>query len=197
LNENYAQPSLPAGVEGDVIRGLYRVGGHTPDGAVAHVRLLGSGAILREVIAAAQMLATEWRIASDVYSATSFAELAREAAEVERDNRLHPGRAARDSHVQRMLGGDRLVVAATDYVRAYPQLIAPYLSARYVTLGTDGFGRSDTREAVRRFFEVDRASIVLATLHALAQQGRIATDVPARAIEVYQIATGEAPPWTR
>jgi pyruvate dehydrogenase E1 component len=197
LNENYAQPSLPAGVEGDVIRGMYRCGGHAPDGAVAHVRLLGSGAILREVIAAAEMLANEWKIASDVFSVTSFSELARDATEVERDNRLHPGRPARESHVQRMLAGDRLVVAATDYVRAYPQLIAPHVRARFVTLGTDGFGRSDTRPAVRKFFEVDRASILLATLHALAQQGQIPADAPARAIATYQIPTDEPPPWTR
>jgi pyruvate dehydrogenase E1 component len=197
LNENYAQPSLPEGVEQALVRGLYRYGGHAPANAVASVRLLGSGAILREVIAAAEMLAQDWNVASDVYSATSFSELARDAAEVERANRLHPDQPARQSHVEGLLAGDRLVVAATDYVRAYPQLIAPYLRGRYVTLGTDGFGRSDTRPAVRRFFEVDRASIVQATLAALAQSGQIAADVPAKAITKYEIPTDAPPPWTR
>jgi pyruvate dehydrogenase E1 component len=197
LNENYAQPSLPEGVEKDLIRGLYRLGGQAPDGAVANVRLLGSGAILREVIAAAEMLARDWNVGSDVYSVTSFSELARDAAEVERWNRLHPDQSMRRSHVDETLPGDRLIVAATDYVRAYPQLIAPHLRARYVTLGTDGFGRSDTRAAVRRFFEVDRASIALATLSALAQGGQIAADVPAQAIAKYEIPADDAPPWTR
>ena len=197
LNENYAQPSLPEGVEEDLIRGAYRLGGHAPVGAVANVRLLGSGAILREVIAAAELLARDWNVASDVYSVTSFSELARDAAEVERWNRLHPDQSMRRSHVDQTLAGDRLIVAATDYVRAYPQLIAPQLRARYVTLGTDGFGRSDTRAAVRRFFEVDRASIVLATLSALAQAGEIAPDVPARAIAKYEIPVDDAPPWKR
>ena len=197
LNENYAQPSLPEGVEPALIRGMYRYGGHAPGGAVASVRLLGSGAILREVIAAAEMLSKDWNVASDIYSVTSFSELARDAAEVERANRLHPDQPAKQSHVEQLLEGERLVLAATDYVRAYPQLIAPYLRARYVTLGTDGFGRSDTRSAVRRFFEVDRASIVLATLAALAQSGQITAEVPAKAIKKYEIPTDEPPPWTR
>jgi pyruvate dehydrogenase E1 component len=135
------------------------------------VRLLGSGTILREVIAAAELLASEWGVAAEVWSATSFSELARDAREVERFNRLHPSDEARLSHVQRCLAGNAPVIAATDYVRAWPQLIASYVDAPFTALGTDGFGRSDTRAALRSFFEVDRHHVVLAALTALRAQG--------------------------
>jgi pyruvate dehydrogenase E1 component len=196
MNENYAQPSLPAGVEVDIIKGMYRFGGHAPEKAAAHVRLLGSGAILREVIAAAAMLAQDWNIGSDIYSVTSFSELAREAAEVQRWNRLHPEQEPRLSHVERQMAGSELTVAATDYVRAYPQLIAPYLPGRFIVLGTDGFGRSDTRSALRRFFEVDAQAIVLATLDALARQGRLERKLVGEAMQRYGISSGAAAPWT-
>ncbi|WP_164963587.1 alpha-ketoglutarate dehydrogenase [Rubrivivax sp. JA1026] len=164
-NENVAMPSLPEGVRDDLLRGLYRLETHG-DGPV-RLRLIGSGAILREVQAAARTLAAEHGIACEVFSATSFAELAREAAECRRLDRLEPLAEPRVSHVERLLAGDAPVVAATDYVRAWPQLIAEYVDARYVTLGTDGFGRSDTRRRLREFFEVDAASIVQAALQAL------------------------------
>jgi pyruvate dehydrogenase E1 component len=125
---------------------------------------------LPEVIAASALLADDWGIGSDIWSVTSFSELSREAREVERWNRLHPSADSRESHVEHSLAGASIVVAATDYVRAYPQLIAPYVEGRYVTLGTDGFGRSDTRAALRRFFEVDRYQIVIATLQALGSR---------------------------
>jgi pyruvate dehydrogenase E1 component len=197
MNENYAQPSLPEGVADDVIRGMYRYGGHTAGKGKPSVRLLGSGAILLEVIAAAELLTKDWGVGSDVYSVTSFSELAREAAEVERQNRLHPQKKRQNSHVERLLAGTGLTVAATDYVRAYPQLIAPYLDGRYVTLGTDGFGRSDTRSALRRFFEVDRHAIVLAALDGLVRDGLIEGKVAASAIERYGIETDSAAPWRR
>jgi pyruvate dehydrogenase E1 component len=196
-NENYAQRRLPAGAEHDVLRGLYLCEKKVVDKARAHVRLLGSGAILREVLAAADMLANDWQISSEIFSATSLPLLAREAAEAERENRLHPLAAPRQSHVQKLLAGESPVIAATDYVRAYAGLIAPYLRARYVTLGTDGFGRSDTRPLLRRFFEVDRASITLAALHALAAAGNIPRDLPAEAIKHYELATDQAAPWLR
>jgi pyruvate dehydrogenase E1 component len=162
------------------------------------VRLLGSGAILREVIAAARLLADDWSVGSEVFSVTSFSELAREARAVERANRLQPGDADRTSHVARLLAGSDPVVAATDYVRAWPQLIAEYVGARYVTLGTDGFGRSDTRTALRRFFEVDRYHVVLAALQALAREGRCERAVLAEAVRRYGIdSTPAAPPWDR
>ena len=130
----------------------------------ASLRLLGSGAILREVIKAAELLAREHGVACEVFSVTSYSELAREARELQRQDRLEPLAVPRLSHVARLLAGDAPIVAASDYVRAWPQLIAEYVPARFVTLGTDGFGRSDTREQLRRFFEVDAASIVRAAL---------------------------------
>jgi len=197
MNENYAQPSMPAGIESDVIQGMYRYATRTPAQPVSQVRLLGSGAILREVIAAAELLAQDWNVGSDVHSVTSFSELARQAAEVERWNRLHPLQSARRSHVEQQLSGARPVIAATDYVRAYPQLIAPYIEARFVTLGTDGFGRSDNRPALRRFFEVDRHSIVLATLATLSRLGDLPRESASQAIERYGIDAEAAAPWRR
>ena len=173
MNENYAQPSLPAGVEADIIKGLYRHSVHEARQPVGEVRLVGSGAILREVIAAAEMLARDWGVQAEVFSATSFSELARDAREAERWNRLHTESEARSSHLQHCLPGNVPVVAASDYVRAWPQLAGAYLDAPFTALGTDGFGRSDTRAALRSFFEVDRQHIVLAALDALRRQGRV------------------------
>jgi len=189
MNENYAQPSLPEGAAEGIVRGMYRLGGYG-DGE-AKVRLLGSGAILREVIAAAQMLAAEWNVASEVFSVTSFSELAREAREVERWNRLHPAQAPRSSHVETLLAGAAPIVAATDYVRAYPQLVASYLRAPFTALGTDGFGRSDTRAALRQFFEVNREHIVVAVLAALSRERA------AEAIARYGIETETGASWLR
>jgi pyruvate dehydrogenase E1 component len=195
MNENYAQPSLPDGAEADVIRGLYRLRTESPPSPRAHVRLLGSGAILREVVAGAELLASDWDIRSDVFSATSFSELARDARAAERWNRLHPADPPRRSHVEAMLAGDAPIVAATDYVRAYPQLIAAYTRARFVALGTDGFGRSDTRAALRGFFEVDRRHVVVAALQALAQDGVLPGALVAEAIARYAVDAGAPASW--
>ncbi len=197
MNESYAQPSLPAGVEAHVIRGMYRYSGSAQKDDSSRVCLLGCGAILLEVIAASCLLEVDWDVRADVYSVTSFGELAREAASVQRWNRLHPSEPRRRSHVEEQLAGAGIVVAATDYVRAYPQLISPYVDARYVCLGTDGFGRSDTRRELRRFFEVDRHHIVLAVLDALASQGRVAKSAPGEAIERYFIDVSSPEPWSR
>ena len=131
MNENYAQPTLPEGVEADLIRGLYRLAVHQPAQARGLVRLVGSGTILREVMAAAEMLAQDWGVACEVWSATSFSELARNARETERHNRLNPQALAQQSHVQRCLGGSAPVVAASDYVRAWPQLMGAYVQAPF------------------------------------------------------------------
>ncbi|HJV60358.1 MAG TPA: alpha-ketoglutarate dehydrogenase [Albitalea sp.] len=197
MNENYEQPSLPAEVHADLLRGMYRLHTHALPTPRAGVRLLGSGTILREVIAAGQLLADQWQVASEVFSVTSFSELAREARELERGNRLQPGSIDRVSHVARLLAGKAPIVAATDYVRAWPQLIAEYVDARYITLGTDGFGRSDTRTALRRFFEVDRHQIVLAALQALVREGACERHVLADAAQRYGLAADAPPPWTR
>jgi pyruvate dehydrogenase E1 component len=197
MNESYAQPSLPAGVEADIVKGLYRFATHTPAAeANGRVRLVGSGTILREVIAAAARLAADWRVEAEVWSATSFAELDRDAREVERWNRLHPEQAPRSSHVVQCLAGDDPVIAATDYVRAWPQLAGAHIEAPFTALGTDGFGRSDTRASLRRFFEIDCGHVVLAALTALRTQGRVDAATCARAIAAYGLAEEAPAPWT-
>ena len=209
MNENYAQPSLPAGVEGDILRGLYRCRAYPANDAASdplgprvgppmrpRVRLLGSGAILREVIAAAELLAQDWQIDAEVWSATSYSELAREARALQRQQRLQPLEAPASSHLQRCLAGNTPIVAASDYVRAWPGLVAPYLAAPMTILGTDGFGRSDTRAALRRFFEVDRHHIVLAALAALRDAGDVSAEQCAQAIERYAIAADAASSWS-
>jgi pyruvate dehydrogenase E1 component len=189
MNENYPQPSLPDGGAEAIVRGMYRLGAYGR--GTAQVRLLGSGAILREVMAAAQMLAADWDVASELFSVTSFTELARDARDVERRNRLHPLEAPRRSHVETLLAGDAPVVAATDYVRAYPQLVAAYLRAPFTALGTDGFGRSDTRAALRGFFEVSREHVVVAALASLTRERA------AEAIARYGIEADHDAPWLR
>ncbi|CAG2147260.1 alpha-ketoglutarate dehydrogenase [Cupriavidus plantarum] len=198
-NENYAQAPLPASAHADVIRGMYRFGergadtGRDTDGgthARARVRLLGSGPILREVIAAADLLAKDWNVHSEIWSVTSFPELARDARECERQQ-LFGGNAEARSHVAQCLDGTAPIVAATDYVRAYAQLIAPYVEARYIALGTDGFGRSDTRGALRRFFGIDRHHIVVSALQAIDPA------LHARAIAQYGLRADAAAPWER
>jgi pyruvate dehydrogenase E1 component len=196
-NENYAQQALPEGVRDDVIRGMYRLAKFGPQNAPQPVRLLGSGAILGEVIAAARLLADDWNLASEVWSVTSYSELAREANALERQARLNPSAPVQSSHLQRCLAGNAPVIAASDWVRAWPQTIASYLSAPFTTLGTDGFGRSDTRQALREFFEVDRHHVALAALHALARCAGIDASIPAQAIERYKIHVESDAPWER
>jgi pyruvate dehydrogenase E1 component len=196
MNENYAQPSLPAGAAEGVVRGMYRYAQHERAGRPS-VRLLGSGPILREVIAAGELLAADWDVGAEVWSVTSFSELAREAREVERWNRLHPAQPPRRSHLDDCLAGPAPVVASTDYVVAYPQLIAAYVEAPFVALGTDGFGRSDTRAALRRFFEVDRHHVVVGALRALQRQGAVAAEVVEAAIQRYGLERDGMPPWNR
>lgn len=191
MNENYPQPSLPAGVEAAIIKGMYRLSGQ-PDGKV---RLLGSGTLVREAQAAAQLLADDWQIDAEVFSVTSFSELARDAREAERWNRLHPQQPARRSHLAACLPKGAPVVAVSDYVRAVPQMIGSYVDSAYTVLGTDGFGRSDTRAALRNFFEVDRHHIVLAALTALAEQGSLERGVCQQAIERYALQTDREAPW--
>jgi pyruvate dehydrogenase E1 component len=138
------------------------------------VTLMGSGTILREVIAAADILSRDFGIPSDIYSAPSFSELRREAIEIERWNRLHPGEPARKPYVKQALSkATGPFIAATDYMRAWPDMIREWVPGRFVTLGTDGFGRSDGRSALRRHFEVDAKNIVYASLHALAEEGAL------------------------
>jgi pyruvate dehydrogenase E1 component len=207
MNENYPQPSLPPDARDGVIRGMYRYAAYgkqggcaaTPDAAAAPtVRLLGAGAILREVIAAGQLLEQEFAVASEVWSVTSFSELAREAAAAERTARLSPASTVEPTHLETCLAGDTPIVAASDYVRAVPQMLAAYLPGRrFIALGTDGFGRSDTRSALRRFFEVDRDSIALAAIQALVDDGRLPRRLLGQATERLGAGLAAPPPWRR
>jgi pyruvate dehydrogenase E1 component len=196
MNENYAQPSMPAGVAEQIVKGLYRL----PRPAVAvgrpAVQLLGSGAILREVLAAADILIRDFDVASDVFSVTSFSELARDAREVERHNRFNPTAPARRSHIEQCLSAKTPIVAATDYVRAYPELIASHVRARFLALGTDGFGRSDTRAALRDFFEVDRHSIAVAALAELVRERSLDPSVLEAAILRFRIDASRRASWS-
>ena len=196
MNENYDQPSMPENAETGIIKGLYLLASYGSKKGDGLVRLLGSGAILPEVVEAAKMLEAEWDVSSEVWSATSYSELARDAREAERRNRLNPLGEPVVSHLAACLSGAAIITAASDYVRAYPHMIAAYLEARFTALGADGFGRSDTRQALRAFFEVDRRSVVIAALASLAAEGLIAREVVSDAIERYGVNSSAPPPWT-
>jgi pyruvate dehydrogenase E1 component len=195
MNERYIQPAMPAGVEEGIIKGMYLL--QAANKSEQTVQLLGSGAILNEVIAAADLLQKDFAIAADVWSVTSFGELRRDGAAVERANMLAPEKKPAVAYVEHCLyAHNGPVVAATDYVRAYADLVRPYISRTSVTLGTDGFGRSDTRENLRRFFEVNRYYIVIAALYALAKDGKVpASDVTA-AMKKYGIDPNKSDPVT-
>lgn len=194
MNERYLQPAMPKGVEEGIMKGMYLLQKGTGKHAV---QLLGSGAILNEVIAAAELLKNDFEVAADVWSVTSFSELRREGIAVERANRLAPTTTPTLSYVERSLQNHTgPVIAATDYVRAYADLIRPYIARTYVTLGTDGFGRSDTRANLRHFFEVDRYYIAVAALHALAKEGAIPVSKVTAAIKKYNIDPDKPNPVT-
>ncbi|WP_028007309.1 pyruvate dehydrogenase (acetyl-transferring), homodimeric type [Solimonas flava] len=194
-NENYPHPALPAGAEAGIIKGMYRLRADEQPGE-AHVQLLGSGCILREVIAAADLLKEEWGVSSDIWSVPSFTELAREGREAERWNLLHPTQPAKKSYVQECLEGTTgPVIASSDWVRAYAEQIRPYVPGRYHVLGTDGFGRSDNRPALRDFFEIDRRWIVVRSLMALAEQKRLPPERVEQAIKIYGIKPDRRAPW--
>jgi pyruvate dehydrogenase E1 component len=196
MNENYPMPALPDGAVEGIVRGIHRI--RAAEGSGPRVRLLGSGTILREVLAGADLLAADWGVTADVFSVTSFTELQRDGMQTDRWNRLHPTREPRTAYVRQALGDGRApVVAASDYVRALPELIRAWVDGRYDVLGTDGFGRSDWRRALRAFFEVDRRHVAVAALHGLAQGGAIEPAVVQYAIERYEVDAEVGPPWRR
>jgi pyruvate dehydrogenase E1 component len=200
LNENYEHPSMPEGVENGILKGMYAFR-READSQAPRVQLLGSGAIFREAMAAADLLKQDWQVDADLWSCPSFNELARDGYETERYNRLHPAEPKRIAHVTQCLaptgGGTRgPVIAATDYIRLFADQIRPYVTGRYVVLGTDGFGRSDTREKLRHFFEVDRYWITLAALSALAEEGAVKPETVAAAIAKYGLNPDKPNPIT-
>ena len=184
-NENYPQAPKPEGVDEGILRGIYRFAAAPDAGREAHaVRLVGSGAILGQVLEAQHILAERFGVAAEVYSAPSFPLLRRDALEVDRWNRLHPAATARVPYVAGVLGADGgPIVAASDWMKVIPQMVAPWVPATFVALGTDGFGRSDTRESLRAFFEIDAASIAAAAMAALARDGYVTPKAAAAAIK--------------
>ncbi len=196
MNENYVQPAMPDGVEEGIKKGIYKFQDRKKSDGLS-VRLLGGGTILREVIAAADMLAEDWDIDAEIFSVTSFNELARDGLDAERWNMLHPQDTPRVPYVTEVLGqNDAPVISSTDYMKTYSDQVREYVPATFVALGTDGFGRSDTRAKLREFFEVDRRYVVVAALHALALDGKIEKTVVANAIQQYAIDPDKPNPVT-
>ncbi|MBQ0723814.1 MAG: pyruvate dehydrogenase (acetyl-transferring), homodimeric type [Cycloclasticus sp.] len=195
MNENYAHPAMPNGVEAGIIKGMYLFK-QADDADKPRVQLLGAGTIFNEVIAAAGLLKEDWGVESDLWSCTSFTELAREGQACERENRLHPTKKKRVPYVSQCLNEQKgPVIASTDYVRLLADSIRPFIRKHYSVLGTDGFGRSDTRENLRRFFEVDRYYVTITALNALADTGEIKASVVQQAIEKYGIDVSREAPW--
>jgi pyruvate dehydrogenase E1 component len=200
MNENYAHPAMPKGAEKDIIKGMYKLKSVGETNAKLRVQLLGSGTIFREVIEAAEILHKDWGIASDLWGCPSFTELGRNWTAVHRENLLNLSSAPALSHVEKCLK-DTVgpIIAATDYVRLFAEQIRPaiqHLGRRFEVLGTDGFGRSDTREKLRDFFEVDRRWVVLTALRSLVDAGQLDRQKLAEAIKKYEINTAKPNPMT-
>jgi len=193
-NEKYANPKAPKNIQKQIIQGGYLFEKNEGE---TNINLLGSGPILRESIEAAKILKEEFNIGSHVYSITSFTELSKQAREVERSNRLTAIEKKEKSFVQKLVNNEDPIIASSDYTRAYPQLISSYLSNSFVALGTDGFGRSDTRENLRKFFEIDKLQIVIAALDALCDQGKIPKSVLKSALKKYHINANSEHPWNK
>ena len=195
LNENYQHPEMPQGAEEGIIKGMYLLEeGKDSD---LKVQLMGCGSILREVREAANILRDEFGVEADVWSTTSINELRRDAQSVSRWNLLHPEQEARKSYVEECLEGrEGPVVASTDYMRMYADQLREYIPRRYKVLGTDGFGRSDSRTKLREFFEVNRYYVVVAALKALQEEGKLEAAVVAKAIQKFNINPEKPAPWT-
>ncbi len=195
MNENYPQPAMPEGVAEGILKGMYRI--QAGEARAHRVQLLGAGTILREVQAAAELLAQDFDVGADVWSVTSFNELRREGIDAERWNMLHPDQEQRVTFVESQLAPTSgPIIAATDYMRAYADQIRPYCPRRYAVLGTDGYGRSDLRSQLRKFFEVNRYYVAVAALKALADEGEIPAATVAQAITKYRIDPDKPNPAT-
>jgi pyruvate dehydrogenase E1 component len=196
MNENYHHPAMPEGAQEGILRGMYLLR-ESERKKGPRVQLLGSGTILNEVLAAAELLESDFKVAADVWSVTSFTELRRDGIEVERWNMLHPLEEARRAYVTECLSArEGPAVASSDYMRAFADQIRQWVPGRYRVLGTDGFGRSDLRRALRRFFEVDRHYVAVAALKELADDGAIEPERVREAIERYEIDADAPMPTT-
>ena len=194
MNENYSHPEMPPGVEEGIIKGMYLLKKNSNSKSKLVVQLLGSGTILREAIQAANLL-KQYNVAADIWSVTSFNELGREGESTSRWNMLHPQEKPRASYVEQCLRSSKgPVIASTDYMKSYAEQIREYVGRGYTVLGTDGFGRSDTREKLRKFFEVDRFHITVAALSALAKENMIDVGVVGEAIDKFGIDPGKPNP---
>ena len=197
MNENYVMPAMPKGAEAGIKKGMYRFSEDKAKNGENKVQLFGSGTILREVIDAADLLKQDWNISADVWSITSYNELAREAVDCERWNMLNPTSKARVPYITKQLENCAgPVIASSDYIRTVSNQVRQYVPATYTVLGTDGFGRSDTRKNLRRHFEVNSHYVVLATLKTLADEGSIPASKVNDAIKKYGIDTNKPNPIT-
>lgn len=192
-NENYAHPTMPDGVEKDIIKGLYQL----KSVEKPSIRLLGSGPLMGEAIHAAELLESDWNISADIWNVTSFSELRKEAEEIDRWNILNPDEEEKTSHLVKSLSDHEIpTVAVSDYIKMVSEQIGPYVPGPYYTLGTDGFGRSDTRDNLRRFFEVDRYYIVLSAIRALVNAGDMDKGAVLKAMKLYNIDPDKPSPTT-
>jgi pyruvate dehydrogenase E1 component len=195
MNENYTHPDMPKGIETHILKGMYKFSESKVKGE--KVQLMGSGVILREVIAAAELLEKDWGVSADVWSITSFNELRKEGLDATRWNMLNPEKPQRLSFVAESLKDAKgPVIASTDYMKAFAEQISPFVKNQFVVLGTDGYGRSDSREALRSFFEVDRYYVVLASLKALVDEGKIPASKASEAIKKYKLDANKPNPTT-
>jgi pyruvate dehydrogenase E1 component len=186
MNENYVHPAMPEGAERGILSGMYLL--KTGGKGKVRATLFGSGTILREVLAASELLEKDYGVPADVYSVTSFSELRKNALEVNRWNLLHPTETPKQTYIQEVLGARQgPFIAATDYMKTVPDQIRQWVPGRYAVLGTDGFGRSDSRSELRRFFEVDRHYVVVAALKALADDGKVDVRTVTKAMKAFGI----------
>ena len=197
MNENYTHPAMPDDAAPSIINGMYLFKAGAQKSKAPRVQLLGSGTIFREVIAAADLLRDDWGVEADLWSCPSFTQLAREGHAMARENMLNAGGKPKAAHVETCLAATAgPVIAATDYIRAFAEQIRAFVPRRYVVLGTDGFGRSDTREKLRHFFEVDRRWVTVAALKALADDGTVSPAKVTEAMKKYGLDPAKPAPWT-
>jgi pyruvate dehydrogenase E1 component len=197
MNENYPHPGLTDAAREGILKGMYRLSEGAGDKKGPRVQLMGSGTILREVMAGAELLKSDWGVTADVWSCPSFTELRRDGMEVVRWNMMHPTEKPRAPYVEECLRGSKgPVIAASDYMRTFADQIREFVPRRYKVLGTDGFGRSDSRDNLRAFFEVNRHYVAIAALKALAEEGEVPATKVAEAIKKYGIDANKPAPWT-